>query len=160
MIRRIITVLCCLALIAAVGFALSQYERAQKNEVQNDNSGTTASLVGNPVKQSLKPELKPHYQLPESGRMTIEHSELPEGGEVTLALPLAANSMGDTPLPVRVVSVDGRVVDVVATQAFDDQPSVTVSLDPKWLTKGSYMIQLKTKEKSALALRRYVLIVN
>ena len=156
--RIIITVSCGMAFFAAIWFTQSRYEGAL-----NDNNPTAIgqdSIGEYALDQNRESEREPHFHLPDSGRITIEQSALPEGDEVIVALPVAADSIGDTPLPTRVVSVDGRVIDVVATQASDNQPSVTVSLDPKWLTQGSYMIQLETREKSALALRRYVLIIN
>lgn len=155
MSRRWIVVTCGVAFVAGMWFALGRYEG-----VQNANAVTATSPGGDALDPSRKSERKPHFRLPDNGRITVQQSELPQGDEVILALPVAADSIGDAPLPARVVSVDGRVVDVVATKASGKQPGVTVSLDPTWLTQGSYMIQLETKEKSALALRRYVLIIN
>ncbi|MFT5441648.1 MAG: hypothetical protein ACI8W3_000689 [Myxococcota bacterium] len=153
--RRWVAVSCGMAFVAGIWFALGRYESAQST-----NAITATSPGSDSRRQALEFEREPHFNFPDTGRITIEHSALPEGDEVILALPLAADSIGDVPLPARVVGVDGRVVDVVANKASGTRPGVTVSLDPTWLTKGSYMIQLETQQDAALALRRYVLIVN
>lgn len=157
MSRRLIALSFGLAFVAGLWFLLDPPESAHNIKAVATSSSGGDALDQNPI---VEPMFEPHFQLPDSGRMSVEHSELPGGDKVILGLPLAIDSIGDTPLAVRVVAVDGRVIDVLATQAPGNQPSVTLSLDPTWLTQGSYMIQLETKEKSALPLRRYVLIIN
>ena len=95
--RIIITVSCGLAFFAAIWFTQSRYEGAL-----NDNNPTAIgqdSIGEYALDQNRESEREPHFHLPDSGRITIEQSALPEGDEVIVALPVAADSIGDTPLP-------------------------------------------------------------
>ena len=77
-----------------------------------------------------------------------------------LGLGLADDARGSEPLPVRVVSVDGRTLDLIAEPFQGEGTGVQLSIEADWLQPGSYMIQIKTVEKTPLALSRYVVTVE
>ena len=153
--HRLIIVLGVLVLLAAIGFALGLYERPEKEPLA---TATPRSL--DIADKTLTPEPAPDIQFLDKARLTVAYEELPKHNAITLALSVAADSISNETLPVRVVAVDGRVFDTVASPAPDNPSIVSMSIDSQWLTQGSYMIQLKTQERTALPLRRYVLIIN
>lgn len=102
----------------------------------------------------------PDYQIEEGGRLSIDAQALREGAVVTLGLALADEARGDEPLSVRVVSVDGRVLDLSAAPTDAEGGGVQLAIEADWLRPGDYMIQIKTIEKTSFPLRRYVLEVR
>jgi hypothetical protein len=78
----------------------------------------------------------------------------------TFGLPLADDARGDEPLAARVVSLEGRVLDLEVTPVAGEGGGVQLEIEADWLQPGRYMIQIKTREKSALQLRRFVLEVK
>jgi hypothetical protein len=102
----------------------------------------------------------PYHSIAESGRLSIDSESLREGEVLTIALALADDAHGDEELAVRVVSLDGRTLDVTAMPMDGMGAGVQIAIDADWLQPGSYMIQVKTTEKTPLPLRRYVLEVR
>lgn len=100
------------------------------------------------------------HRISESGRLMIEAETLREGDVLTLGLALADAARGDEPLAVRVVSVDGRVLDITAVPMDGKGSGVRLAIDADWLWPGNYMIQVKTIEQTQFPLRRYVLEVR
>lgn len=151
----IIIALCGLGLLAAVAFMPQLSEQSER-----ENSAAVPAPNADVPVTKIAEETPGTIQLPESGRLTIAYSDLPKRKALTLALPLAEGAIGDTPLPARIVDVEGRVLDVLVNPAPADPTGATLALDPEWLTPGSYMIQVRTQDQSALPLRRFVLIVE
>jgi len=102
----------------------------------------------------------PDYRIAESGRLALEATSSGQGGVLAFGLALAEEAGGVEPLAVRVVSVDGRVLDTTAVRMDTARGDVRVEIDADWLRPGKYMIQVKTAEKVAFPLRRYVLEVR
>ena len=94
------------------------------------------------------------------GRLSLERDTLPEDRPLglTLALPDEARGSGDH--TVRVVSTDGRRLDVTASALPGDGSGVQLEIDPAFLSRGRYMIEVETEEKRPLPIRRYVLEVR
>ena len=116
-------------------------------------SGSTRALVDPNLPRS-------NHKISESGRLTIDSASIGDVDELNLSLVLAKEARGDTPLSVRIVSVDGRVLDTSAHARDSADDSVQIGVDRNWLKPGRYMIQIKTTEKTALQLRRYVLEIE
>ncbi|MBW2294011.1 MAG: hypothetical protein JRG94_17115 [Deltaproteobacteria bacterium] len=102
----------------------------------------------------------PDYHIAESGRLTIKAESLRGKEMLTLGLALADEARGEAPLAVRVVAVDGRVLDITAASIDGKGGGVRLTIEADWLRPGDYMIQIKTNEKTAFPLRRYVLEVQ
>ena len=102
----------------------------------------------------------PAFRIPESGRISIEAASLPAGEVLTLVLGLGDDARGSEPLPVRVVSVDGRRIETTAAPVAGSGNGLRLELEPEWLRPGRYMIEVTTAEKIPLHLRRYVLEVR
>ena len=101
-----------------------------------------------------------NHRIPQSGRLSIEASSLPEAGVLALELGLDKEDGGVEPLAVRVASVDGRAFDTTAVRQDANAADVHIDIDADWLQPGKYLIQIKTEGKGPLPLRRYVLEVR
>lgn len=105
----------------------------------------------------------PDYHIERSGRLSLDVSSLPADGVVTFGLALDEDALGggQDPLPAVVVSAsDGRRLELSATPAGGAQSGARLEIDSAWFEPGLYMIQIRTKEKTALPLLRYVLEVK
>jgi hypothetical protein len=94
------------------------------------------------------------------GQLELDRRELPRSGPVPIALALAEPSANADPLPAHVFSTsDDRMIETKAR--LDEARSVaTVEIDSGWLQPGTYLVQLKTTERSVLPLRRYMVVVR
>jgi hypothetical protein len=102
----------------------------------------------------------PDHSIAERGRLTIDAGSLRQGEVLRLELALADEAHTDEPLAVRVVSIDGRALDLSAVPAGGEGGGVQLVIDADWLQPGSYLIQVTTTEQSPFPLRRYVLEVQ
>ncbi len=91
------------------------------------------------------------------GRLTIDHAALPSEGLLTLDLELADEVRGSGKRAVRVISTDGRRIDTMASPLPGAGSGVRLEIDPGFLTRGRYMIEIDTEDKHPLQIRRYVL---
>lgn len=169
--RRLILSLCGIALAASVWFVIGSGRKAQDlvsgvtvvpakdtNFHSSDADGPSRNL--NQPPDTPATPAAPDYHIPESGRISIEADALPTGQVLTLGLALADEARGDEPLAVRVVSVDGRVLEITALPMNGKGGGVQLGIDADWLLPGNYMIQIKTVERTQFPLRRYVLVVQ
>jgi hypothetical protein len=109
------------------------------------------------------PSTVPDYRIEQGGRLSLDARSLPAAGVVTLGLALDEDALGggQDPLPAVIVSAsDGRRLELLANPAPGSEGGVALGVDSAWLQPGSYMIQIRTAEKTALPLRRYVLEVR
>ncbi len=103
------------------------------------------------------------YHIEAGGRLSLSVTSLPAGGVVTLGLALGKEALGggQDSLPVVVVSAsDGRRLELLTTPVAGLQGSARLEVDATWLRPGLYMIQIRTAEKTAFPLSRYVLEVG
>jgi hypothetical protein len=124
-------------------------------------STTTMPGPGEPT--SPPADLGPDFRIEEGGRLSLDAHSMPVSGVVRfgLALDREALGAGQDPLPAVVVSAhDGRRLELAAIPVAGLQSGVRLDLDAAWLEPGQYMIQLRTAEKVALPLRRYVIEVH
>ncbi len=89
--------------------------------------------------------------------MTIDHAALPSEGLLTLDLELADEVRGSGKRAVRVISTDGRRIDTMASPLPGAGSGMRLEIDPGFLTRGRYMIEIDTEDKHPLQGRRYVL---
>lgn len=131
----------------------------ETTRVSDRGSGKTEASES--ARALVDPDLpRAHHKISESGRLTIDSASFGDADELNLSLELAKDARGDSPLSVRIVSVDGRVLDTSAQARNNTDDSVQIGVDKNWLQPGRYMIQIKTAEKTALPLRRYVLEIK
>jgi hypothetical protein len=67
---------------------------------------------------------------------------------------------GTGPMPVQIIGVDGRKIEIQANPLPGQGAGLELAVDVDWLKRGRYMVQVRTKEKTPLALRRFVLEVD
>ena len=102
----------------------------------------------------------PAQRIEENGRLEVELDALREGAVLALglAMPDVARGAGDR--PVKVIDVEGRVLETTGAAVDGAGSGLRLEIDPEWLRPGRYLIEVATAEKKPLALRRYVLEVR
>jgi hypothetical protein len=96
-------------------------------------------------------------RIPDHGRLSLDLDALPEEGPLALVLDLPDEARGEDPHTLRVVSTDGRRLDTTASALAGAGTGVQLEIDSAFLTRGRYLIEIDTTEKTALQIRRYVL---
>jgi hypothetical protein len=127
--------------------------------VETRSPNPTSAEPGTASEEAMAPAGHAH-RITEGGRLSIDAASLREGEVLALGLALSDEARGDEPLAGKVVSVDGRVLEFTAVPVGGKGGGVQLAIDPAWLQRGDYMIQIKTAEKTALPLHRYVLEVR
>jgi len=92
---------------------------------------------------------------------TVDANALPQDAPVSvdLAVPVRLDAKG-TPLTTRVMS-EGREMLVLDGQiGGPDRNLVRIDVPPGWLSPGSYLIEIQTRERNHFPLRRFALIVD
>ena len=130
------------------------------DSIPPDPGSHTSSTDPGTQSGGLLDRAAPDYRIGESGRLAFEATSSGEGGVLAFGLALPEEAGGAEPLAVRVVSVDGRALDTTAARMNAAPGDVRIEIDTYWPRPGKYMIQIKTAEKVAFPLRRYVLEVR
>ncbi len=127
------------------------------------------ALTSRPRATQMTPTLNepitraPDYYIEKGGRLSLDAASLPDDGVVTFGLALDEEALGggQDPLSAIVVSAgDGRRLELSATPVGGSRSGVRLEVDSAWFEPGLYMIQIRTAEKTALPLVRYVLEVR
>jgi hypothetical protein len=63
-------------------------------------------------------------------------------------------------MQVQIIGVDGRKIEIQANPLPGQGAGLELAVDVDWLKRGRYLVQVRTKEKTPLALRRFVLEVD
>ncbi len=105
--------------------------------------------VGSPV-----PRIAAH------GRLTIDHATFPNEGLLDLDLELPDEDRGSGERAVKVISTDGRRIDITATPLPGTGSGIRLRIDPGFLTQGRYMIETDSDVEHPLQIRRFVLEVR
>jgi len=102
----------------------------------------------------------PEQPLPPFATLHLERSAFPASGPVHVSLGLAEPSADADPRPVRLISQpDHRILETPgALEA--GRTAATIEVDPDYLQPGSYLVEVKTTERSHFPLRRYALVVR
>ncbi len=148
---------------AAIGVAIGVWIAiALEHHAPDAGGGAAVAPSDTPGAPSDEPPgpPAPALRIAESGRISIDAASLREGEVLALGLGLSDEARGSEPLPVRVVSLDGRRIETSAAPAAGSGSGLRLELEPAWLAPGRYMIEVTTAEKIPLHLRRYVLEVR
>jgi hypothetical protein len=148
--------------LAASTLAIAQWERpatwrekAEKAESHfvSRVSGTAERAVS-AVTHSVSEPLAPFATL------ALSRSDLPNDGTVSLSLGLPEPSEDAEPRPVTLLSI--RDQRVYTTEGHLDEPRTTATIEVPvdFLQPGTYMVQVKTTERTPFPLRRYVVEVQ
>jgi hypothetical protein len=92
--------------------------------------------------------------------LALDAASLPQDGPLVLDLVLGEPDRSEEPSPVRLVAPDGRVLHTQARIGGEDWLEARIEVDPEWLTPGRYIIEIKTRERTHLPLRRYALEIR
>jgi len=93
-------------------------------------------------------------------RLRLDANALPDTGPLSLVLELGDETRASGEHTARVVSPDGRRVDLTATALPGSGSGLRLEIDPAFLTPGLYMIEVDTAEAHPLPIRRYVLEID
>ena len=113
--------------------------------------------VAEPTPAAARQTEIPKLRITANGRLTLDEAALPEEGPLTLALELADEARGSGERAVRVISADGRRIDMTASPLPGAESGVRLEIDPGFLSAGRYMIEIDTEDPHPLQIRRYVL---
>lgn len=116
-----------------------------------------AAIPAPPTNAAVPREESRIFRIGAQKRLSIDESELPTDGPMTLDLELADDARAIAEQAVRVISTDGRRIDTMATPLPGAGSGVRMEIDPGFLTRGRYMIEIDTVDKHPLQIRRYVL---
>ena len=149
---RFASIALCLVLLALGAFWLTRPESSNSRhdeprvEITSRSSGAAS------------------WRLTSNETIAISADDLEGPAVVVLDLALAEPSSDDAPLSGRILSLDparkdreqaisGRIVD-------ESKETARIEIPVAWLREGSYLIEIKTTEKSHFPLRRYKIEVR
>jgi hypothetical protein len=102
----------------------------------------------------------PSQPLPPSGTLELERAAFSASEPVRVSLGLAEPSADESPRPVRLISQpDHRILEIEGALGAG-RTAATIEVDPDYLQPGSYLVEVKTTERSHFPLRRYVIVVR
>lgn len=126
-------------------------------------TGTTATTApsaqpGTPAAATA--EAAGGLRIASGGRLVLDADALPDAGPLSLVLELDDAARGNGERAARVVSPDGRRIDLTTSPLPGSGSGLGLSIDPAFLTPGLYMIEVDTAEADHFHLRRYVLEIR
>jgi hypothetical protein len=95
------------------------------------------------------------YTLRSGELLRISAADLPTDRPLELDLVLGEPSAGGQPLAARLVDETSREIELRANPTGDQRMSARLAIEPGWLRPGTYLIHLRTTERTPLPLRRY-----
>jgi hypothetical protein len=126
----------------------------------SDESSRQPSGPADSASRTSRSTRAPRMRIPENGRLQVSRDVLREGDVLALGLDLPDEARGTQPLPLKLVDVRGRMLELDAVPVEGPGNGLRIEIDPAWLDPGRYLIQVETAETHPLALRRYVLEVS
>jgi hypothetical protein len=90
----------------------------------------------------------------------IETGSLPVGRPLVVELLLVEPSTHAEPLPAQLRDATGRAFALLAAVELGERMSARIELEPGWLRPGSYLVELRTTERSHFPIRRYPFAVR
>ena len=100
------------------------------------------------------------YTLRPAELVKIDQAALPAARALLVELTLVEPSTHAEPLPAQLRETSGRSLDLLAAVELDERRSARVEIEPGWLRAGSYLIELRTTERSHFPIRRYPFTVR
>ena len=94
------------------------------------------------------------------GQLELDHRDLPKTGALAIGLALAEPSADANPLPAQVFSMSDRRKLEMGARLDPTLTVATIEIESGWLVPDTYLVQLRTTERSVLPLRRYVIVVR
>jgi hypothetical protein len=90
----------------------------------------------------------------------IETGTLPVGRPLVVELVLVEPSAHAEPLPAQLRDTTGRAFALLAAVELGERMSARIEIEPSWLRPGSYLVELRTTERSHFPIRRYPIAVR
>jgi len=100
------------------------------------------------------------FEMPETGRLTIEAADLEDVTQVVLILPISDEGPADVARETLIANLGGERLDTKAEPIPERPGRFRVSLSREQLGQGLSMIEVATISNHPLGLRRFVLDVK
>jgi hypothetical protein len=131
-----------------------------------DGGGASSGATTSPVPDAPADAARSGAALPSlpriasGGRLSLAAGELPDSRPLALSLELEDDARIASGHEVRMVSEDGRRIELTATPQPGPGSGLRLEIQPDFLEPGRYMIQIETAETHPLGIRRYVLEIR
>ncbi len=152
--------------VIAIGtwLALGGPQRAPDDSSALPDSTAPAVSPAAAVEQAATPpELTAksgQHRIAAGGRLAIDRADLENEAALAVDLELADDARGTGERTVRVVSTDGRRIDLTATPLPGTGTGVHLNIDAGFLTPGRYLVEIDTVDDHPLKIRRYVVEIR
>lgn len=102
----------------------------------------------------------PAAPIPPFGQITLDRRDFPGSHPIRVSLALAEPSADANPVPAQVFSMADRRKLEMGARLDEARTIASIEIEPDWLQPGTYLVQLRTTERTVLPLRRYVIVVR
>ena len=145
--------------LLAVGLAISQMPE-EPPPPPPDPAPEEVAMEEPAEPPGVRTATSPDAPLPPSGRLELSRDALPAAGPLVVHLALGEPSRDDAPSPVRIIGQPGPRVLALEGRLSSDRRVTAIELDPAFLVPGSYLVDVRTTERSHFPVRRYVIVVE
>jgi hypothetical protein len=142
--------------VALAGVALLVAE-CERPPTWRELAETRVALSRATAQHEVAPASKP---LVPTVTLALERAVLPAQGPVRLSLALAEPSADAEPRPVTVVSIQDQRVFSTQGHLDAERMNATIDVPVDFLQPGTYLVQMKTTERTHFPLRRYAIEVH
>lgn len=153
--RRFVVVIVVMSIVGLAALSLTvwfTFDGSTDGIESAEHDGTKISLEGGSATTGDSPA-----RIVDHGRLTLNEDALPDQGPLALVLDLPDDARGVGAHGIRIVSLDGRRLETMATPLPGSGTGVQLEIDTEFLSRGLYLIEIDTPEKHPLQIRRYVL---
>jgi hypothetical protein len=139
-------------LLAATALVIAEYERPEAWRQRAE--ARASSLHPHAAGRSGSGPLAPF------ATVSLSRAEFPAVGPLSLSLGLAEPSENADPRPVSVLSLRDQRVYTTEGRLDAERMIATIEVPTDFLEPGTYLVQMKTTERTPFPLRRYVVEVR
>jgi len=127
----------------------------QERRVPKTSADPVAAVApSSPAAPAKTVRIAPHE------RMSLRREDLLDGGTLPLVLDLPSELQRDGGNDVRLVALDGRVLDLKARPRTGDDAGMDLEIDSDFLTPGRYLLVVDVVDTHPIGVRRFVLEVH
>lgn len=144
--------------LAATTLAIAEWDRPPTWRERTETRW--ASRAAAAVHASTTTITSPSEPLAPFATLALSREKFPAAGPVSLNLRLPEPSTDAEPRPVTVLSIQDQRVYTTQGRLDEGRNVATIEVPADFLRPGNYLVQLKTTERTAFPLRRYVVEVR
>jgi hypothetical protein len=144
--------------LAATALAIAEWDRPLTWRERAESH--FASRPSARVHASTATITSPSEPLAPFATLALSRERFPAEGPVSLSLQLPEPSADAEPRPVTLLSIQDQRVYTTQGRLDDGRTTATIEVPADFLRPGTYLVQLKTTERTHFPLRRYVVEVR